>query len=25
VGGHRRHPDLHPLPAGRHLQRPLQR
>ena len=21
VGGHRRHPDLHPLPAGRHLQR----
>ena len=22
VGGHRRHPDLHPLPAGRHLQLP---
>ena len=21
VGGHRRHPGLHPLPAGRHLQR----
>ena len=21
LGGHRRHPDLHPLPAGRHLQR----
>ena len=21
VGGHRRHPDLHALPAGRHLQR----
>ena len=21
VGGHRRQPDLHPLPAGRHLQR----
>ena len=21
VGGHRRHPRLHPLPAGRHLQR----
>ena len=26
VGGHRRHPDLHPLPAGRHLQlRPVRR
>ena len=22
VGGHRRHPDLHPLPARRHLQLP---
>ena len=25
VGGHRRHPDLHPLPAGGHLQRPAVR
>ena len=25
VGGHRRHADLHALPAGRHLQRRLQR
>ena len=26
VGGHRRHPGLHPLPAGRHLQlRPVRR
>ena len=25
VGGHRRHPDLHALPARRHLQLPMQR